>query len=726
MDRLFILENLKISIDREVVLRHISCFPDSPVYEAMLDTYDEILPELIALSKPCGVISSGVIPAYCQLEEDAVELPAIFALATIGDGMSAFSTQAFRDGRYDEGLLADAIADAALFSLSGQVNDALRMYCAAHKCGIVRRMEAPQDLSMQIQKEAVRQSGANDLFGITVSSGMMLDPVKTSCSVYVSTPDPAVFNTQHNCRSCGNRSCIYRNIQPLTVTIHWSDGEEQSVLVSDEQTILNILKTCRPALSAPCGGNGNCGKCRIRVLQGKLPITSEDRAVFTADELREGWRLSCKAWPVEDVRIEAALQSEENISVLTAVPNQPASTTSAGYTFAIDIGTTTVAVTLQDLEQGKAKTETFLNPQRSFGADVISRIQAAGQGHADAMKNAILDRLFEAMQALSAKENVDPEKITRIVITANTTMLHLLQGLPCDGLGHTPFTPYSIDSVKTTANRLFPALSDATELLIMPGMAAFVGADITADAYALDLLHGDSLRLLVDLGTNGEMLLTDGHHTMATATAAGPAFEGGNISCGTGSIPGAICAAAFVDGTLHCSTIADAPAIGLCGSGLVSIIAELAAQEIIDETGRLEDDYFDDGFPLDDVGKLRLTQKDIREFQLAKAAIRAGIEALTARFGVSPEQIDTVYIAGGFGHALDYEKAIEIGMFPPRFAGKIKPVGNAALGGAQRLAAAPEDLRTLETFARTAEIIDLGTDTVFQNAYMDSMLFLQE
>ena len=211
-----------------------------------------------------------------------------------------------------------------------------------------------------------------------------------------------------------------------------------------------------------------------------------------------------------------------------------------------------------------------------------------------------------------------------------------------------------------------------------------------------------------------------------TSTAAGPAFEGGNITWGTGSIPGVVCGGHLENGKLYIRTIQGQPPVGICGTGVVELTAELMRNEEMDETGRLEDDWFETGFPIAKNShgeQICLTQKDIREIQLAKAAVRGGIETLLGRYGITAEQVEQVFVAGGFGYRLDYEKAMEIGMFPKEFSGKIQAVGNSSLRGAVRLLCDPDRMKEAVDTAALAEEIDLSSDAVFQEAYMDAMFY---
>jgi len=259
---------------------------------------------------------------------------------------------------------------------------------------------------------------------------------------------------------------------------------------------------------------------------------------------------------------------------------------------------------------------------------------------------------------------------------------------------------------------------------MMPGISTFVGADIVSGMIAVDMDQSDEVCLLVDLGTNGEMVIGSREKMVSASTAAGPAFEGGNISCGVAGIPGAISSVSIEDGEPTVGTIGDRPAIGLCGTGVLETVYELLKDELIDETGLMDDDYFDDGFPLAE--GVVFTNKDVREVQLAKSAIRAGIEVLLQEYGVGYDGVARVYIAGGFGEKINQEKAIGIGLLPEEFDGKIIPIGNSSLAGAVMLA---KDPSLGERFARVAAAAGetaLAENPKFNDLYMDHMFFPEQ
>ena len=308
-------------------------------------------------------------------------------------------------------------------------------------------------------------------------------------------------------------------------------------------------------------------------------------------------------------------------------------------------------------------------------------------------------------------------------------MGHLLLGFSCRTLGVVPFTPVDISLMKLPFSEVFGSDLLAAEVVMLPGVTTYVGADITAGMYAYDIASSERISFLIDLGTNGEMALGNKDKLLVTSTAAGPAFEGGNITWGCGSIRGAICAAEIKNEKAQVKTIGDGPPVGICGTGVVEITDALLREELLDETGVLDDDYFDDGFPVAETAggeTIVFTQKDVREVQLAKAAVRAGLETLLLRYGITYDDVAHVYLAGGFGYRMDKKKAVGIGLLPAALEDRIEAVGNSSLRGVIRYLADPEGDDAVTGIAAKAEEVSLSADKAFNEFYMDAMMFEED
>ena len=380
----------------------------------------------------------------------------------------------------------------------------------------------------------------------------------------------------------------------------------------------------------------------------------------------------------------------------------------------IDIGTTTVAFELVT-HQGTLKTYKTINPQRRFGLDVLSRIEASNRGRNDELASVIRYTLINGYSEVT-KEFGDTKKI---VIAGNTTMVHLLMNYSCKPLGEYPFKSEHLNTIKTTFDKVTDSRISPVETVICGGISAFVGGDIVSGLYMCDFDKSDKVNMFIDLGTNGEMAIGDTKKILVTSTAAGPAFEGGRISCGVGSVDGAVCGVDLKTGTLK--TIGDKPPVGLCGTGIIELVSELLDKGIIDNTGLLNDDYFVSGYKVTE--DVIFTQNDIRQVQMAKAAVRAGIESLMKNYGAGFDDIDTVYLAGGFGYGLSIEKACNMGILPREFIGKTKVIGNSSLGGCAKYCSCTDGDERIERIKGISSEISLGNSEEFNRLYIEYMNF---
>ena len=488
-------------------------------------------------------------------------------------------------------------------------------------------------------------------------------------------------------------------------------------------SILQALQARGEYIPAPCGGNGTCGKCRVRFVQDPPAPSQADRKVLTEAEIADGVRLACRTAAVQGAVIEIEAGDEKQMDVASGFTLDVASgrvpvqrdivdgekDTEEGGTIAaaVDIGTTTIAMSAVDIGSGRILgTSTGINHQRSWGADVISRMEASNQG-----KGALLQKSIHADLDL-LREELGLAQDARMVISGNSTMEHLLQGLSCETLGVAPYTPVDI------------SLHEYENMTILPGISTFVGADIVSGIVACGIDQSEEICILVDLGTNGEMAIGNRNRIISASTAAGPAFEGGNISCGVAGIPGAVSSVEITDGEARVETIGGLPPVGLCGTGVLETVYELLKEELVDEAGLLDDEYFDDGFPVAE--GIVFTNKDVREVQLAKSAVRAGLEVLLEEYGADYDQIGKLYIAGGFGQKINLEKAVGIGLLPEELLDRMVPVGNSSLAGAVMAACDPSVLERMRAVGENAEETALAENPLFSDLYMDNMFFPEQ
>lgn len=509
-----------------------------------------------------------------------------------------------------------------------------------------------------------------------------------------------------------------------------------------QKNLLEMLQEKNEYISAPCNGNGICGKCIVRYKSGATEPTKQDREFLSEKQLEQGYRLACQSYPTEEYKVEIP-ELEETIEVLSQWENQRTEeilkntaegtaekTENAIYGICIDIGTTTLAALLVNLKtEADCQTAVSVNHQRTYGADVISRIDASNNGKKWEMQRCIRQDLQKLVGELAEKEGIHVAQIQRIVIAGNTTMCHLLRGFSCETLGVVPFLPVDLSWMEGSAADFLGMKELDTKVVILPGISAFVGADIMAGIAKMNMHRSEGYHLLLDIGTNGEMVLGNCRHMYVTSTSAGPAFEGGNISCGMASIPGVI-SHVFMEetGKAGFQVIGETDgenkkqqAIGICGTGMIDLVYELREHQMIDEHGTYSDLYFDTGYELAE--KVKFTQNDIRELQMAKAAIRAGVDILVKKAGITFDEVDDCYLAGGFGTKIDIKKAAGIGLIPKELEMKTIPAGNTVLAGTKEVLLGKISKEELEKIQTMADVINLAEENDFEEMYLSYMDF---
>ncbi len=439
-----------------------------------------------------------------------------------------------------------------------------------------------------------------------------------------------------------------------------------------------LLRTGR-AIPMPCGGRGSCGKCRVTV-NGK-------------PELACLYRIESE--------IDVILPEKETILSETGAAGTGQLT--AHSALALDIGTTTLALALISLDDRRiVRAVTRPNPQRAFGADVMSRIGYCRKHGPTGLQLAVIGAVNDMRSELDAPD------VESLFVAGNTTMLHLFFGVDCSGIGVAPYTPAFLDTKKTPGESL--GLPHIQTVVSLPGAATFVGAYLTAGLNYMGLPTEGKHRLLIDLGTNAEIVLFSREDALCTAAAAGPCFEGANISCGMSASPGAICAFS----AQGYRTVGDKLAQGLCGTGLVDVIAALLEDGTLDETGFMECE------PYEIAPGVTLTQGDVRQYQLAKSAVCSAVQSLVNRQDISFDDIDALYISGGFSAKINVENAVKTGLLPTQLREKCVSVNNSSLLGTVKYACEHNDLSVCLDRMR---YVDLAADPLFTDLFISNMLF---
>jgi uncharacterized 2Fe-2S/4Fe-4S cluster protein (DUF4445 family) len=464
--------------------------------------------------------------------------------------------------------------------------------------------------------------------------------------------------------------------------------------------------------------------------------------------VRAGWRLACQASVESDCRIvipalapAAALRILTEAAVAELAKESRRRRLATGYGAAIDIGTTTVVCYLVDLERARQIGVTaFASPQQAFGADIVSRIVYAHQGceRLAEVQSCLVRAIEEHLVELCSRHSVSLGTVSRLTAVGNLTMMHLFRGVDPWPLGVAPYRPVFTETPPVAAGALgFQRLGHA-RVSLLPGVGGQVGSDVVAGLLAVGSAGWRKPRLFIDLGTNGEIVLLSRRIALACSCAAGPAFEGVHISSGMVAIAGAVERVEEENGQLRLDTIDGAPPLGLCGSGLADGVTVLLRCGLLLPSGRLlapgqvpadvpselrarlREEGGQRRFVLhqDALGKpILLTQADIRQVQLAKAAIRTGVDSLLEAAGLEPESIDRVFVGGAFGSSMRAESLLALGMIPQALRGRIHPVGNAAGMGAKLALMFPDRLREAERLARRIRHLPLVETPNFSSRF---------
>lgn len=490
-----------------------------------------------------------------------------------------------------------------------------------------------------------------------------------------------------------------------------SQKNESIIQIKKGYSLLDILRGNGYNVYSPCGGKGTCGKCRVHV---------KDEGVVTA----------CTYFPAYD--IEIILPGEREAQILVAqseyLEEYPLNIgeikqlSKHSHGVAIDIGTTSIVFYHVNLISGKVlKIRSILNPQAAYGSDIISRINYCQTNEEDGLQKlqkTILQAINKELTYFQKNAEIKKTDIVKLLIVGNNTMLHLLLGEDPVTIALAPFIPKFTDEQIKTGESLGLNTHPEADVKTLPSISAYVGADIVS---GISMLKQDSKKrniLYIDIGTNGEIVLITPNQIFTCATAAGPAFEGANISCGMGAVEGAI--STFTKNS-ELYTIGNAKPVGMCGSGIIDVVSYLLDNHLMDETGLLQESFIiTDNTPN---GKIEISQEDIREIQLAKSAIFSGIKVLLKKAGLTFNDIHALYLAGGFGNYMNIESAVNIGLIPGEIKDKTVAIGNSAGAGAVQALRSIDFYKRMNTILSISEYIELSNSDDFNLEYTLNMNF---
>lgn len=452
------------------------------------------------------------------------------------------------------------------------------------------------------------------------------------------------------------------------------------VKVPDGTILADILIKSGEKLPHLCGGKGTCRKCLVSV-NGKK-------------------ELSCQYKIKSDIDVVLP----ENDDIFSEIGANESGEITENCCLCLDIGTTTLALALISVDEKKIiKVKTAANPQRAFGGDVLTRIEYCNKNGISELQICLINKINEMI------DNIGVSTANTMYVSGNTTMLHILFGVDPSSIGVAPYTPVFLDSKKIKGEQI--GLNKIENVISLPCISAFVGADLVAGVNFADSPQENKYNLLIDLGTNAEIILYNENELYCTSAAAGPCFEGANITCGMSATDGAIYSYS-IDGSFK--TIGNKTSIGICGTGLIDIISILLEKGVIDETGYMDcEEYFI-------TNNIKLTQKDIRQFQLAKSAVYSGISALLREKAISFEAIENLFISGGFSAKINTENIVKTGLLPRELKDKIIVLNNSSLLGTVKYACEQNDL---SVYLKNERYIDLSTNEFFSQMFIENMEF---
>lgn len=594
--------------------------------------------------------------------------------------------------------------------------------------------EAVANLANQLDKYVVSNCVeiGNDIFSIdqfpaffnilkqdiiTLAPSHLMIPQKSVAYLLCLDNTSSCHNLQlHNCATCFSKMCPNRKDGFYTITVITEKGEDK-IQVTNGTTIDKAMHKLNLPLYSPCGGNGTCGKCKIKIID-PLPPQHHD-LVLGESLLNDGYRLACQYKVVRNEKVYA-YDANPTIMQGNIELNKQAVNTSK-YCLAIDIGTTTIVAYLVADDKPIDKIG-FVNNQARYGSDVVSRIEYCVKNGVSQLHNTLINDLNTNVELLCKRNNITASSIELCFACGNTVMEHTLLNKSISGFACVPFTPEFLQTQTIDGASL--GLHFCKQLVVGSNISAFVGADIVAGVVSTRANEG--CNILLDLGTNGEIVLSTKDNLYACSTAAGPALEGGELECGMSGVEGAIHDVEINGGVVTIKHYGTKPT-GICGSGVLKAISEFVRLGIIDETGRFVQgnapNIVDDKYYL--TQSIYISQKDIRAIQLAKSAIYAGIETLIEASEVNTKDIQHIYIAGGFGNYIQKECLFILGLLRTAFRDKVVLSGNTSVAGAIAWLA-DDNVKTLfEHIAQTAQTIELNSHPTFSDLFIEGMNFEQ-
>lgn len=784
--------SLNFKCDKDVVMRCINCKDTSPLYSKVVDIYDEMLNKaksLVSIKGSFKFVKVEQVKGCCNEYEYFVP-----CIVTLGGEISKEISNLFKENQCMKAIILDEIASQVLFNATREMFSFILKNADEEGLSLTPRL-SPGDkgVPLEFQETILSTFNQEGSLGVSLTEALMLNPIKSMTYYYGAGRNLERCAADHDCKGCGRVNCVYKKEELIKIKVIESDKVSE-VYGKSGDNLLDVLRKNDVFADSPCGGNGRCGKCKMKIIKGNYNYKENHEKKLSHGELKEGIRLACFTYLSEELEIEM-LNNSKNYNILTEysnsldylnlrikvltlnqvnkdlkdgismtevinskigsklkysleslqnlakVFNEPrinillqdnyvidisSKLSRQSLGIAIDIGTTTIALEVVNLIDGsEIGTYSILNPQKQFGADVISRIQYDMIEQDGKLTKLIRECIDSSIKKMCKDLLINYDDIDNMAISANTTMIYFLLGIDPKDLAGSPFTTVMLDKQSYDYYEIFGVRSLKCQVSILPCISAYIGADIFSGMIHRDFHNLDKATLLIDIGTNGEMVIGNGEKICCTSTAAGPAFEGANIINGVGSVDGAINKVYMKDKDICFETINKLPPIGICGSGVIDIISVLLENNMLDKTGRLTLENGESSIPIaiEENKAINFYQKDIREVQLAKSAIRTGMDILINKFGCTYSEIDTVLVSGGFGNNIDIQNAVKIGLIPKELKEKVKFIGNSSLGGAVKYMLNKDSDKMIDAIKGKTSFFDLGTIEEFNQKYIYNMYF---
>jgi len=695
----------------EKIMRLMQCSKSSDAYPVFLSVFQEFE----------KTIQSRIqIKAFVNVElnkenrgEDTEEkIGQVYCLLTIGPYLENYIKKLYEQGNYLEAMIYNEIGDQLVFQGTEKLFKILEQEIMGIGFLSHRYEPGTHDVSMEEMHRvyAKIQEHFDYKCGVGITDQGMLWPVKSIGYYYNIMNDKAQIYGDRDCNNCDQTECKHREFQVMVETC----GDFIRLSANYGDNLLDVLRKENYIATAPCNGKGTCGKCKVKVVNGNFKYTTEEYKRLSQIEMDEHIILACCHKVYEDLTISIQKTEESYIESRYQLEKVKIREDLTGYCIGIDIGTTTMVFSLVDLQQGEEIDQLrILNPQQAYGSDVISRIEYAKENSKRRLTKIMEETIQSCIEKLLLTNDILFESVVSIVLAGNTAMTYLLLGINPIELAVAPF---AVQAFTYEKHRLM-----LFEINIFPWIAAFVGGDILSGIYALEIENLERTSIYIDIGTNGEIALFHNGCIHCAATAAGPAFEGANITHGIGSVAGAI-SHVRVSSTkkkginVKYETIQGQSPIGLCGSGIIDLVAEFLELGIIDQTGYMEK-------PITIHESIQLLPTDVRQVQLAKAAIAAGIDTLLATYNLSGQDIEYVYLAGGFGSGLNLENAVRIGLLSNLNIDKVIVLGNMSLAGTIKFAQNNTPWNEVKELLDKCSYLELSNSSYFNQAYIEHMMF---